>query len=76
MGRLGYSKSEIKTILDHSEGRQNDTTDMHYDLEQSLPEKFGILCAWARLIAGAMDNLSTHQQSAINFQGRKMHFNQ
>jgi hypothetical protein len=27
MGRLGYSKSEIKIILDHSEGRQNDTTE-------------------------------------------------
>jgi len=50
MGRLGYSKSEIKIILDHSEGRQNDTTDIHYDLEQSLPKKFEILNAWQNLI--------------------------
>jgi integrase len=55
MGRLGYSKSEIKTILDHSEGRLNNTTDMHYDLEQSLPKKLAILNAWQNLI----DNNST-----------------
>ncbi len=50
MGRLGYGKSEIKIILDHSEDRQNDTTDMHYDLEQSLPKKLAILNAWQNLI--------------------------
>jgi hypothetical protein len=52
MGRLRYSKSEIKTILDHSEGRLNNTTDMHYDLEQSLPKKREILNAWQNLIEG------------------------
>ena len=50
MGRLGHSKSEIKIILDHSEGRQSDTTDKHYDLEQSLPKKLEILNAWQNLI--------------------------
>jgi integrase len=76
MGRKGHSKAEAKLVLDHSEGRAHDVTDTHYNWEQGLPEKFGILSAWERLIAGATDSLSTRQQSAINFQARKMHFNQ
>ena len=50
MGRLGYSKSDAKLILDHSEGRTRDTTDEHYNWEQSLPQKFAILSAWDQLI--------------------------
>lgn len=53
MGRLGFAKSDTKLILDHSEGRENNTTDEHYDLEQSLPKKFAILSAWGKLINGA-----------------------
>ena len=48
--RLGFSKADTKLILDHSEGRTRDTTDEHYDWEQSLPEKYRILCAWEKLI--------------------------
>ena len=67
MGRLGYSKSEIKIILDHSEGRQNDTTDMHYDLEQSLPKKLEILNAWQNLI----ENKSTSDAWPLDIFGRQ-----
>lgn len=67
MGRLGYSKSEIKIILDHSEGRQNDTTDMHYDLEQSLPKKLEILNAWQNLI----ENKSTSDAWPLDVFGRQ-----
>jgi len=49
-GRLGFSKADVKLILDHSEGRALDTTDKHYDREQSLPEKYRILCEWEKLI--------------------------
>jgi integrase len=59
MGRLGYNKSDTKLVLDHSEGRTRDTTDAHYDWEQSLPEKFAILCAWDRLIG------STYPQTTL-----------
>jgi hypothetical protein len=40
MGRLGFSKFDAKLVLDHNEGRTRDTTDEHYNWEQSLPEKF------------------------------------
>jgi integrase len=63
MGRLGYSKSEIKTILDHSEGRQNDTTDKHYDLEQSLSQKYAILCAWEKLINASSSDIAPSDES-------------
>jgi integrase len=48
--RLGFSKADTKLILDHAEGRTRDTTDEHYDWEQSLPQKYAILCAWEKLI--------------------------
>ena len=67
MARLGYSKSEIKIILDHSEGRQNDTTDIHYDLEQSLPKKLEILHAWQNLI----DGKSASDVWPVDFFGRQ-----
>jgi integrase len=54
--RLGFSKADTKLILDHSEGRTRDTTDEHYDWEQSLPAKYKILCAWEKLInASSLD---------------------
>jgi hypothetical protein len=52
MGRLGFSKFDAKLVLDHNEGRTRDTTDEHYNWEQSLPEKFAILTAWNNLIDG------------------------
>lgn len=54
MRRLGYPKADTKLILDHSEGRsRGDTTDEHYDWEQSFPQKFAILSAWEKLIGDA-----------------------
>ena len=70
MGRLGYSKPEIKTILDHSEGLLNNTTDMHYDLEQSLPKKLEILNAWQNLI----ENRSSSDAWPLDFAERQATF--
>lgn len=54
--RLGFSKADTKLILDHAEGRTRDTTDEHYDWEQSLPQKYTILCAWEKLVnASSLD---------------------
>jgi len=50
MRRQGFSKVDRKLILDHSEGRDRDTTDEHYDWEQSLPEKSAILRRWNDMI--------------------------
>ena len=60
MARLGFKKSDTKLILDHRENRQHDTTDKHYDWEQSLPEKFAILSAWENLITGNAQSGSIH----------------
>lgn len=53
MGRKSHSKADATLVLDHSEGRTRDVTDEHYNWEQSLPQKFAILCAWEKLILGA-----------------------
>jgi integrase len=50
MGRKSHSKADATLVLDHSEGRTRDVTDEHYNWEQSLPQKFAILCAWEKLI--------------------------
>ena len=76
MGRLGYNKSDTKLVLDHSEGRTRDTTDAHYDWEQSLPEKFAILCAWDALIGStypqttsAVSDKATREESPTDYNG-------
>jgi integrase len=62
--RLGFTKADTKLILDHAEGRTRDTTDEHYDWEQSLPEKYRILCAWEKLIIPSpIDLISTDQNT-------------
>lgn len=63
MGRLGYSKSDAKLILDHSEGRTRDTTDEHYNWEQSLPQKYTILCAWEKLIHASSFDIAPSDES-------------
>jgi hypothetical protein len=53
MGQAGYSTVDKKLIPDHVEGRKNDVTERHYDLEQSLPAKFAMLSHWETIIEGA-----------------------
>ena len=53
MGQAGYSTADKKLILDHVEGRKNDVTERHYDLEQSLPVKFAMLSRWEEMIGGS-----------------------
>jgi integrase len=50
ISRAGFTKAQRKLVLDHAEGRTNDVTDKHYDLEQDLPTKFEMLCQWATII--------------------------
>jgi integrase len=71
MGRLGYSKTDTKLILDHSEGRTRDTTDEHYNWEQSLPQKFKILSAWDELIgsSASQSTSSPSEEAAIDYGG-------
>jgi len=48
----GFTTAEKKLVLDHVEGRKNDVTERHYDLEQSLPVKFAMLSRWETIIDG------------------------
>ena len=52
MGKEGFTTAEKKLVLDHVEGRKNDMTERHYDLEQSLSVKFAMLSRWAEIIDG------------------------
>lgn len=61
--RLGFNKADTKLILDHAEGRTRDTTDEHYDWEQSLPRKYAILCAWEKLINALSFDIAPSDES-------------
>jgi hypothetical protein len=52
MGKAGFTTAEKKLVLDQVEGRKNDVTERHYDLEQSLPAKFAMLSRWETIIDG------------------------
>jgi integrase len=52
MGKEGFTTAEKKLVLDHVEGRKNDVTERHYDLEQSLSVKFAMLSRWETIIDG------------------------
>lgn len=52
MGQAGDSTADKHLILDHVEGRKNDVTERHYDLEQSLPAKFAMLSRSETIIDG------------------------
>jgi len=61
--RLGFSKADTKLILDHAEGRTRDTTDEHYDWEQSLIQKYTILCAWEKLVHASSLDIAPSDES-------------
>lgn len=42
----GIKKAQRKLILDHSEGRGSDVTEVHYNFDPRLPEKQEIMMAW------------------------------
>lgn len=63
VGRLGFTKADIKLILDHSEGRAGDTTDVHYNWEQSLPRKYAILRAWEKLVNASSLDIAPSDES-------------
>jgi integrase len=52
MSQAGFSESQQKLVLDHAEGRTNDVTQKHYNLDLKLPEKFAMLSLWDALIDG------------------------
>ena len=47
----GFSRAEVKVILDHTEGATGDVTGDHYDLYEDLPLKERMLRIWADAIA-------------------------
>jgi len=42
----GISKAEVKLILDHTEGRGTDVTEVHYNFDPRLPEKQKVMAVW------------------------------
>lgn len=51
---LGFTNDEIKTILDHEEGRSGDVTDMHYSLGDGTHFKWPMMKKWEDFILNLM----------------------
>jgi hypothetical protein len=49
---LGFTRSEVKLILDHAEGQSGDVTKKHYALHAQLRAKKPVLDGWNEWVLG------------------------
>lgn len=55
LSKKGIPKADQKLILDHTEGRGSDVTEVHYNLDPKLPKKQIVMAAWNSFLEECME---------------------
>ncbi len=71
LSKLGVSLSDRKLIVDHTEGRANDVTEEHYNLDPRFEEKLRVINIWNGVLRECIDKTKRTTPSPDQIIARK-----
>ena len=74
LSKLGVSLSDRKLVIDHTEGRANDVTEEHYNLDPRFEEKLRVINIWNGVLRECIDKTKRTTSSPDQIIARKKRF--
>ncbi len=65
LSKLGVNLSDRKLIVDHTEGRDNDVTEEHYNLDPRFKEKLRVINIWNGVLKDCFDKAMQTTSSPV-----------